>query len=181
MVVEMITKQPKAASEYDIGAEEQSSEDFDSVVYQAWLDLTSKPPRFHALPDDPRTIEDPTERLLRLGRESVSGKAPSELFRFLLSETKNGAGLPRVTTRAKMTAQKRLDIANAFKDFLRGLPDRTNFKDAKSKFRIEIELRGINGLRPSGASVDDALAAYDIEWNAYSIDAARKGARGESK
>jgi hypothetical protein len=138
MVVEMITKQPKAVNEDDNGADERTSEDFDSAIYQAWLDLTSKPPRFHALPDDPCTIEDPTERLLRLGRESVIGKTPSELFQFLLSETKNGPGLPRVTARAKVTAQKRLDIALAFKDFLRGLPDRANFKDAKGKFRVEI-------------------------------------------
>lgn len=179
MIIDMITRQPRATTQDDMGAEEQTAEDYDAAIYLAWLDLTSKPPRFHALPDDAKTIDDPTDRLLRLGLHSIEERRPSELFQFLLSETKNGTALPRVPTRTKAAAQKRLDIANAFKEHLRKLPKTANFKDAKRKFRVDVARLGIKGIFPSDAAIDDALALHDIEWDSYCIDAPRKGKRSK--
>ncbi|WP_374358152.1 hypothetical protein [Pseudoduganella danionis] len=170
LVIKSITSQSKP-----IGEDEQpqafSADDYDHWVSQALSDLAKK--RFHACPDNPALIECPRARLLRIGTEAEREGKPSELFRYLMELTNNGATLPHVSGRVRLTAQKYLNIAIAFKQFAASHQG-TNFRDLKCKFRRDRE--GV-GIYVSESTLERALRANDLDWSAYAIDAPRKGTR----
>ncbi|WP_211454449.1 hypothetical protein [Collimonas antrihumi] len=178
MLISMITRKPvQLPHEAQEEAAATTTDDHDDFVYQAFLDLISKPPCFNTLPDNPAIIECPRERLMRLGEESIQEGKPSLLYLFLLEQTRGGTKLPHITNRALHTAQKRLDIKNAFVDFLATHPQLGNFKEAKKRFRMKLEE---TPKPPSQAAVDDALKEHHLNWSSYSIDASRKN-RGINK
>lgn len=149
----------------------------DDDVYQAFLDLAGKPRRFHTCPDNSELIECPRKRLLRIGDDAERNGNPSELFRYLMELTENGAKLPFVTSRAMSMAQKYLNIAIAFKQFAETNQHKyTNFKDLKCRFRKDREDMHIH---VSESTLERALEAHELNWSAYAIDAPRKGQRNK--
>jgi hypothetical protein len=177
-IIKAITSQPDRVYN-DEPPEETTASDYDDFVYQALFDLTRVPQRFQPCADNPEVIECPKARLMRIGKESEEDGRPSELFRYLMTLTNNGATLRPATQRSMLTAQKYLNIAIAFKKFAATFDcDRTNFKDMKRGFRrVREEMK----LYVSESTIDRALKAHDIEWSAYAIDAPRKGKRKTSE
>jgi hypothetical protein len=144
-------------------------------VLQALFDLTKKPPRFQAHPDNSALIECPRARLLRIGQEAELEGKPSELFRHLMERTANGAMLPHVTERAIKAAQGHLNIALKFKEFTGSNKAKyESFKELKRRFRITCQF---TEETISESTLERALKAHDINWSAYAINTPRKGAR----
>jgi hypothetical protein len=173
-IIKAITSQPQPLGKGEL-PEEVTASEYDDWVLQALFDLTRTPQRFQAHPDNPTLIECPRARLLRIGREAKLEGKPSDMFRYLMEVTDNGATLPHVTGRAMLAAQKYLDIAVAFKRFVADFDRKeANFKDLKCKFRREREDAKIY---VSESTLERALKAHDLNWSAYAIDAPRKGTR----
>jgi hypothetical protein len=178
VVIKTITSKPIPAPSEEL-PEELTTDDYDEWVYQALLDLARKPQRFHSCPDNEALIECPRRRLFRLGEEAQHEGKSSELYRYLMEITENGAKLPSATSRAMLKAQKYLNIAIAFKQFVAENGHKNkNFKDLKCRFR---EKRDLLRLHVSESTLERALRTYDLDWSAYAIDAPRKGKRNKSK
>lgn len=179
-LVGMITRESVGVTPEEAQYDQSSmtEEDYDEAVYSAFLDLASKPQRFHKAQDDPSAVEHPEARLRRIGHESIEAGKPSPLYLCLLELLDGGATLPRVTGRSLQTAQKHLMLANKFVTFLSEQGPSVNFKDAKAKFRIYQQL---NDEAPSQATVDDTLATYNLDWSAYSVDSPRKSRRSKKR
>lgn len=175
-VIKAITSRPQPLK--DGGQpEEITADDYDEWIYQAFLDLMRKPRKFHTHPDNPALIECPRLRLLRIGEEAEREGKPSKLFRYLMQITNNGTDLPRVTNWAMSTAQKYLNIAIAFKQFVETKHhEYKNFKDLKLEFRRDRENMRIH---VSESTLERVLREHDLDWSAYAIGAPRKGKRGK--
>lgn len=174
LVFKAITGQPQPVSSSE-PPEEFTSEHYDEWIYQAFTDLVELPQRFKVHPDDRAVIECPRARLLRIGNEAELAGTPSELFRYLMEVTNNGSTLPQVTDRSMQAAQKRLDVAIAFRKFVQTKQTaHKNFKELKHQFRLTCQLTGMD---VSESTIERALKAHDINWSAYAIDAPRKRKR----
>ena len=173
-IIKAITSQPQPLDQSE-QPENVTTSDYDNWVLQALYDLIRTPQRFQSHPDNSTLIECPRARLLRIGQEAELEGKPSEIFRYLMELTGNGATLPHVTGRAMSAAQKYLDIAIAFKKFAANFDDKEgNFKALKYKFRMKREGAKIF---VSESTLERALQAHDLNWSAYAIDAPRKGTR----
>jgi hypothetical protein len=154
-----------------------TADDYDDWVWQAWLDYSSKPPRFHPSSADPATIECPKGRLLRIGKDSLDAGKPSEFYLFLMKKTQEGAMLPNIRDpRLMRRAQKRLNIAHAFAGFIAQQKPDTNFREAKKEFRRDIERKKYPCI-PTTISlkgINAALNENGLGWSAYSIDTRRR-------
>lgn len=177
-LIRMITQEPAKITPEEAQYEETSmtAADYDDAVFSAFRDLAVKPQRFQKAPDHPTAVECPKARLMRIGQESIEAGKPSPLYIYLRELIDAGATLPTVTNRALQAAQKRLAIASRFEAFLAERGPSVNFKEAKALFRIR-EQSKVDA--PTDAAIDDALAAYFLDWPAYSIESPRKNRRGK--
>lgn len=173
-IIKTIGSQPQPLGEDEL-PEAITSEDYDEWVWSALCNLFADEPRIQADPARPDTVECPRKRLLRIGEEAERDGTPSELFRYLMELTDNGAKLPSPTERKIRKAQQYLTIAIGFRQFVAENGSRIkNFKDLKCDFRKKLD--GLR-LHISESTLERALRAHDLNWSAYAIDAPRKGRR----
>lgn len=173
-VIKTISSQPHPLGDDEL-PEKITSEDYDEWVWSAFCNLLADKPRIQADPAIPDTVECPRKRLLRIGEDAERDGTPSELFRYLMELTDNGAKLPSTTERTMRKAQQYLTIAIAFRQFVTENGSRIkNFKDLKHNFRTKLD--GLR-LHISESTLERALRAHDLDWSAYAVEAPRKGRR----
>lgn len=157
-------------------------EHYDDQILQAAYDLENN----RALPDpfNPTKIEQPRDRIHRIGQESISKGKPSQLYLEILKEIAHGFEIREISARFMAAAQRRLNIALAYKTLLsknvktppklyvKGVRVAVlNLMEIKREFKRE---RKNSPFNESSDLVDDALRSYNLDRSAYSVDARRK-------